>query len=68
MKQNLIKIIIVNKIQCLRCKDILISEHTHHYKWCKCRTCCVYGGKTILKRVGDPKNFKELSDTREYRR
>ena len=38
------KKILVNKIQCKKCKDIIESKHVHDFKWCKCRSIAVDGG------------------------
>lgn len=53
----------VNQIQCKRCGGIIVSEHNHDLKWCKCRGMAVDGGKDYLKRLaGDPSaEFIELS-------
>lgn len=53
----------VNQIQCKRCGGIIVSEHNHDLKWCKCRGVAVDGGKDYLKRLtGDPSaEFIELS-------
>ncbi len=53
--------IIENKIMCLRCNTIVESKTVHDFKWCKCGKVAVDGGKDYLKRMGDPKNIKELS-------
>ena len=59
--------IIRNRIQCTRCLDIIESTHTHDFKWCKCGTVAVDGGKSYLKRSFkfSPDDFVELSDVEE---
>ena len=52
--------ILVNKIQCNICKEIIESTHRHDFKWCKCNSCAVDGGKAYLKRLGGP--MTELSE------
>ena len=45
----------VNQVQCKRCGSIIVSEHSHDLKWCKCRGVAVDGGRDYLKRLtGDP--------------
>ena len=36
--------IILNKVQCNHCGDIIISHHRHDYKKCSCGTISVDGG------------------------
>lgn len=42
--------IVINRIQCDSCKDIIISHHTHDYKHCKCENVSVDGGTSYLRR------------------
>ncbi len=46
--------IIVNKIKCNSCGEIIESTHRHDYKTCKCGRVSVDGGHSYLKRA-----FKE---------
>lgn len=50
--------IIVNKIKCKKCGDIIESKHRHDFKFCKCQAVAVDGGKDYLRRVG----YEELSE------
>lgn len=43
--------IIINRIKCKRCKDILESNSTHDLKFCSCGAIGVDGGKDYLKRI-----------------
>lgn len=43
--------IIVNKIQCLHCGDIIESKTVHDYKRCRCGKVAVDGGKYYCKRA-----------------
>ena len=52
----------LNRIKCKLCSDIITSEYTHDFKWCKCGACAVDGGKSYLKRCGDMDNIEELSE------
>ena len=45
------KRIIVNKIQCKNCKDIIESKTRHNMVWCKCGKVAVDGGHDYLRRV-----------------
>lgn len=31
----------LNRIKCKKCGDIITSEYTHDFKWCKCHSCAV---------------------------
>lgn len=33
--------ILINKIKCLKCGDIIVSTHRHDFKWCKCKSVFV---------------------------
>ncbi|MDD6652793.1 MAG: hypothetical protein PUE43_02990 [Clostridium sp.] len=54
--------ILVNKIQCNKCKDIIESKHVHDFKWCACKSIAVDGGKDYLRRVGNLEDIIELSE------
>ena len=51
--------IILNRIQCDYCNEIITSYNTHDFKYCKCNKTAVDGGLEYLKRVGD--KYTELS-------
>lgn len=53
--------IIENKIQCKKCEDIITSEYTHDFKWCRCHSVAVDGGQSYLKRCGELEDIIELS-------
>ena len=55
--------IIKNKIQCLKCGDVIESTYRHDSKWCSCHSCAVDGGHDYLKRCGNQDNYKELSES-----
>jgi len=42
--------ILINAITCLKCKDLIVSNHIHDFKWCSCGNVAVDGGKAYLKR------------------
>ena len=56
------KKILVNKIQCKKCKDIIESKHVHDFKWCKCKSIAVDGGLEYLRRIGNFEDIIELSE------
>lgn len=55
------KKILVNKIQCKKCNDIIESKNVHDFKWCTCKSIAVDGGLEYLRRVGNPEDIIELS-------
>lgn len=60
------KKIIVNKIMCNHCGDIIESTYIHDYKQCKCGRCSVDGGHEYLKRGFQEQNdYKDLSEIGE---
>jgi len=56
------KKILVNKIQCKKCKDIIESKYIHDFKWCSCKSIAVDGGLEYLRRVGNLEDIIELSE------
>ena len=56
------KIILVNKMQCKKCKDIIESKHVHDFKWFKCKSIAVDGGLEYLRRIGNFEDIIELSE------
>ena len=54
--------VLVNKIQCNKCKDIIESKHVHDFKWCSCKSIAVDGGLEYLRRVGKLEDIIELSE------
>lgn len=50
-----------NKIMCLKCNQIIESKSVHDFVTCRCGAVSVDGGLEYCKRVGDRKNWKELS-------
>lgn len=56
------KKILLNKIQCKKCKDIIESKYVHDFKWCVCRNIAVDGGLEYLRRVGNLEDIIELSE------
>jgi hypothetical protein len=56
-------VITVNKCQCLKCGDIIESQHRHDFLYCKCGSIFVDGGKDYLRRGGDLENILELSES-----
>ncbi len=58
------KEIIVNKIKCKKCGDVIESKHLNDFKWCKCNSIAVDGGKDYLKRIGNLNSYIELSETK----
>lgn len=58
------KKLIRNAIQCVHCRDVIESKHTHDFKWCKCGTVAVDGGLSYCKRVfkNSPDDYIDLSE------
>ena len=42
--------ILVNKIKCKKCGNVIESTYTHDYKQCPCGSCAVDGGHEYLRR------------------
>lgn len=57
--------VIVNKIRCKKCGDIIESTYRHDFKFCKCGAVVVDGGHGYLRRCGDLDSYEDLSVTKE---
>lgn len=53
--------IIINKIKCKKCGDIIESKTVNNLKRCSCGVVAVDGGKDYLKRIGNKEDYEELS-------
>lgn len=53
--------IISNKIKCKKCGDVIESKSTNDLKRCSCGAVDVDGGKEYLKRLGNGKDYEDLS-------
>lgn len=53
--------ILVNKIRCKKCGDIIESKSVHAFKFCKCEAVAVDGGHDYLRRVGALEDWEDLS-------
>ena len=54
--------ILVNKIKCNKCGDIIESTYRHDFKFCKCGAVAIDGGKDYLRRGGKREDWEELSE------
>lgn len=43
--------IVVNKIRCKKCGDVIESKSIHDFVWCSCGNCAVDGGLSYIKRA-----------------
>lgn len=56
------KRIIVNKIKCKKCGDIIESTGRHDFNTCKCGAVSVDGGHDYLRRCGRLEDFEDMSE------
>lgn len=62
-KEDKLKIITLNRIQCNHCGDILTSEYRHDFRNCSCRKVFIDGGKDYLLRGYDYDfDYTEMSE------
>jgi hypothetical protein len=54
-------IIIRNSATCLVCHDQIESRHVHDYVTCECGAISVDGGRSYLRRAGDPAHLEDTS-------
>ena len=48
---------------CKHCKDILVSTSVHDFKMCRCGKCGIDGGNAYLRRLGNPDDYVDMSET-----
>lgn len=58
------KQILVNRIKCKKCGDVIESRSCHDFKYCSCGAVAVDGGYDYLRRLGNPEDYEELSVSR----
>ena len=61
MEQEIIR----NAAKCLACGDTVESKHRHDFVRCRCGRVAVDGGKSYIRRVGDPRFMKDDSIIKE---
>lgn len=54
--------ILVNKIKCKKCGDVIERVSVHDFKFCKCGAVAVDGGHDYLRRVGNLEDWEDLSE------
>jgi len=54
--------ILVNKIRCKKCGDVIESKSVHDFKFCKCESVAVDGGHNYLRRLGELEDWEDLSE------
>lgn len=55
--------IVRNSVKCLRCRQEIESAHRHDFRYCRCGSVAVDGGKDYLKRCGSWEDYEETSIT-----
>ena len=58
----------LNRIKCKLCGDIITSTHVHDFKFCKCGSVAVDGGREYRRRCGNREDYEELSIVEEDRK
>lgn len=53
--------IIRNSAKCRKCGEEVESKTLHDFAWCKCGSIALDGGKSYLKRSGNPEDFEDTS-------
>ncbi len=51
--------LLLNAIECIVCKDFVVSHHRHDFKTCKCGKVSADGGLEYRRRVGDLNGYVE---------
>jgi len=48
----------VDAVQCKKCGYIIFSRARHDFRWCKCKSVAVDGGREYLKITGNPEDMR----------
>ena len=48
-----------NRVRCLKCEEIIESQHRHDFVTCKCGNISVDGGMSYMRRIGTLKDYEE---------
>ena len=51
----------INRVKCLICDEIITSTSSREWETCSCGSVKIRGGRSMLERDGNPKQYKELS-------
>ena len=54
--------ILVNKIRCKKCGEVIESKSVHDFNFCKCKSVAVDGGHEYLRRLGNLEDWEDLSE------
>ena len=54
-----------NAAQCRSCGTVLESKYTHDFQTCMCGKISVDGGKSYIRRAGDPEAMIDLCEYEE---
>jgi hypothetical protein len=54
--------IIRNAAKCLKCNDVVESVSLHDFRFCKCESIFVDGGRHYIRRGGDPTVMLDLTE------
>ena len=58
--------IIVNKVRCKKCNDIIESVDTHDFKYCGCGSIAIDGGIEYQRYLWGINATKKVADVDEY--
>lgn len=53
--------IVINRIRCKKCGDVIESTYRHDFKDCKCGAVAVDGGMDYLRRCGKREDWEDMS-------
>lgn len=54
--------ILENKIKCKECGDVIVSNDFYEIKKCKCGKVGISGENKILCRIGEYKDYEDLTE------
>lgn len=60
-KKTRMKLLKINAVYCLKCKDTIFSRARHDFRWCSCKSVGVDGGLDYFKITGSLKKIKLIS-------
>lgn len=51
----------ITALKCNKCQSIIWSRHRHDFRWCKCRSIAIDGGRDYTRVIGVIQDWKSFS-------
>ena len=64
-EKGLVKVLTLNSVRCLVCKEVLVSKSQHHYVQCNCENQTMTDGGNLYQRCGG-KDLDKIENLSKY--